>query len=241
VSGAAARGAPVRVRYVTDPGCPWAFAAEPARLRLQWRYGEQIEWELCMVALDEVADHRVVAERSGMPIVSGERLREAPSIHACRAVVAVRLRWPEREWAMLRRLQVLNFAGELLDDSDTLEMAAEQAGLPVAELATWADDPQVHAALAADMAAARADRVAGPPDEPCRLCPAYELVRAEPGRRLTPRPDPAAVGDVLAWAGMPLATAEVAAVCAREIPEVRAELARCARFEPVGGDGYWTR
>ncbi len=45
---------------------------------------------------------------------------------------------------------------------------------------------------------------------------------------------------MLAWAGIPLATAEVAAVCDREIPDVRAELARTARFEPVGGDGYWS-
>ena len=29
-------------------------------------------------------------------------------------------------------------------------------------------------------------------------------------------------------------------VCDREIADVRAELARVATFEPVGGDGYWT-
>jgi len=248
----------VLIRHFTDPGCPWAFAAEPVRLRLEWRYGEQIAWEPRMVAPDPPADHRRVAERSGMPIDSSERVRAAPSIHACRAVVAVRLRWPEREAAMLRRLRVLNFSGELLDDSDTLEMAAAQAGLPVGELAAFADAPEVHAALAADMAAARADRVAGPPEEPCRLCPAYELVRADPPRRvdlaglrplgdfdaaladLEPRPDPASVGEVLAWAGAPLATAEVAAVCGREIADVRGELAGSARFEPVGSDGYWS-
>jgi len=46
--------------------------------------------------------------------------------------------------------------------------------------------------------------------------------------------------EVLAWAGVPLATAEIAAVCDREIAEVRPELARVAMFEPVGSDGYWT-
>ena len=40
--------------------------------------------------------------------------------------------------------------------------------------------------------------------------------------------------------GMPVATAEVAAVCDREIADVRADLARFATFLPVGGDGYWT-
>jgi hypothetical protein len=29
-------------------------------------------------------------------------------------------------------------------------------------------------------------------------------------------------------------------VCDREIPDVRVELARKARFEPAGGDGYWS-
>ena len=59
------------------------------------------------------------------------------TIHACRAVVAVRLRWPDRQEAFLRRLQALAAAGQMLDDSDTLEQAAEQAGLPVAELAAY--------------------------------------------------------------------------------------------------------
>ena len=57
---------------------------------------------------------------------------------------------------------------------------------------------------------------------------------------LTRRPDPVSVEEVLTWAGVPLATAEVAAVCDREIADVRAELARSARFEPVGFDGYWS-
>ncbi|MCU1500425.1 MAG: hypothetical protein JWM47_4378, partial [Acidimicrobiales bacterium] len=47
--------------------------------------------------------------------------------------------------------------------------------------------------------------------------------------------------EVLDWAPYPLATAEVAAVCERELDDVRAELARAGRaFQPVGGDGYWS-
>ena len=157
--------APVLIRHFTDPSSPEAFAAEPARLRLVWAYGEQIRWELRMSALTETADgtpegiaeqHRAVAQRYGMPIDPRVRVRVAPSVHACRVVVAVRLRWPEREAAILRRLRVLHFAGELLDDSDTFELAAEQAGLPVAELAAWAGEPEVEEALRADVAAARA-------------------------------------------------------------------------------------
>jgi hypothetical protein len=214
----------------------------------------------------------------GMPIDWRVRVRVAPSVHACRAVVAVRLRWPEREAAMLRRLRVLNFAGELLDDSDTLELAAEQAGLPVAELARRAAAPEVEAALREDMRAARSPspasraqdyKLGGPEGERRYTCPSYELLRMTdppadwptarrvdlPGFRpveayeaalanlapeLARRPDPDTPAEVLAWAGMPLATAEVAAVMDREPADVRGELARCARFEPVGLDGYWS-
>jgi predicted DsbA family dithiol-disulfide isomerase len=285
VSGAA----PVLIRHFTDPSCPWAFSAERQRLRLLWLYGEQIDWELHMVVLAETvpedfppdrvsAAYRRLALMYGMPIDWSERVRVAPSIHACRAVVAVRLRWPDREAAMLRRLRVLNFAGELLDDSDTLEMAAEQAGLPAAELAAFADAPEVQEALREDMLAARSPspasraqdyKLGGPHDERRYTCPSYELLRSTPapadwetaGRvdlpgfrpveayeaaianlapELTRREDPAAAEEVLAWAGIPLATAEIAAVCDREMPDVRAELARTARFEPVGSDGYWS-
>ena len=286
---APAAGVPVLIRHFTDPSCPWAFSAERQRLRLLWLYGEQIAWELHMVVLAEEAPEDLTPERVsrnyrrlavayGMPIDWRERIRVAPSIHACRAVVAVRLRWPEQEAAMLRRLRVLHFAGELLDDSDTLEMAAEQAGLPVAELAQWAAAPEVEAALRADMLAARSPspasraqdyKLGGPAEDRRYTCPSYELVRNTepppdwptamrvdlPGFRpveayeaaianlapeLTRRPDPETPAEVLAWAGVPLATVEVAAVMDREPADVRGELARAARFEPVGVDGYWS-
>jgi predicted DsbA family dithiol-disulfide isomerase len=284
-----AAGAPVLIRHFTDPSCPWAFSAERQRLRLLWLYGEQIAWELHMVVLTEEVpedvtperlsgNYRRLALRYGMPIDWRERVRVAPSIHACRAVVAVRLRWPEREAAMLRRLRVLNFAGELLDDSDTLELAAGQAGLPVKELARWAAAPEVEAALRTDMRAARSPspasraqdyKLGGPDEERRYTCPSYELLRGTepppdwptamrvdlPGFRpveayeaaianlapeLTRRADPESPAEVLAWAGVPLATAEVAAVMDREPADVRGELARAARFEPVGVDGYWS-
>ena len=118
-------------RYFTDPGCPPGWDRPPGT-------------ELCMIVLRE------------------RRLRPWPhepgsdaTIHACRAVVAAGLRWPERQETLLRALQELSAAGEPLDDSDTLESAAERAGLPVAELAAYCADPEVEAALRADMAAAR--------------------------------------------------------------------------------------
>ena len=197
----------VTIRYFTDPGCP----PDPARTRLRWLYGDQIAWELRMIVVRE-------QRASGWP---HERGSDA-TIHACRAVVATGLRWPDRQEAMLRRLQTLAQAGELLDDSDTLEMAAEQAGLPVAELAAYCAEPEVEAALRADIEAA-----AG------RSCATQEIVGGELSD-LARRPEPDSVADVLEWAGTPLAADEVAAVCGRE---VRAELARTARPAPAG---FWS-
>jgi predicted DsbA family dithiol-disulfide isomerase len=97
-----------------------------------------------------------------MIVLRERRLRPWPhepgsdaTIHACRAVVAAGLRWPDREEALLRALQELSAAGEPLDDSDTLEIAARRAGVPVGELAAYCAEPEVEAALRADMAAAR--------------------------------------------------------------------------------------
>ena len=116
---------------------------------------------------------------------------------------------------------------------------------------------------------AQDDRLGGPAEERRYTCPSYELERTTPpppdwptaGRvdlpgfrpveayeaaianlapELTRRADPVSAEEVPAWAGMPLATAEIAAVCDREIADVRTELARVATFLPVGGDGYWT-
>ncbi|HEX4691798.1 MAG TPA: hypothetical protein VH276_13975, partial [Solirubrobacteraceae bacterium] len=219
--------------------------AEPRRLKLLWTYGDQLEWEPVLAARSTERDQngldagrqaawlRRVRRDSGMPIVAQQRRYAAPTVHACRAVVAVRERWPERAEAFLRHLRVLIMGGEMADDSDAFEIAAERAGLPVRELAAYAGTPEVEAALQADARAARG-----------RRCPS--LVVAATGAELTdealeplvPRADPADVAEVLAWAPYPLATVEVAAICRRA---VREELESSgARFEAVDGDGYWS-
>jgi hypothetical protein len=126
-----------RVRVYTDPACP----PDPEWERLQRTYGARIE--LRMIVLRE---HR----GPGWPHARGSDA----TIHACRAVVGTRLRWPDRALAMLEHLRALAAAGELLDDSDTLELAAARAALPVAELAAYCAEPEVEAALRADMAEA---------------------------------------------------------------------------------------
>ena len=51
------------------------------------------------------------------------------------------------------------------------------------------------------------------------------MTLADLAPELERRPTRSRAAEVLAWAGMPLATAEVAAVCDRDIADVRAELA----------------
>ena len=43
----------MRVTHFSDPGCPWAFSAEPFKRRLQWLYGDCVEWMPRMVVLSE--------------------------------------------------------------------------------------------------------------------------------------------------------------------------------------------
>src|SRR4051812_17716834 len=125
----------VRITEYTDPGCPWAYSAEPFRRRLNWLYGDRLEWRAVMVGLSDSPEHytdmgfgppqqarslKRIAHDHGMPIDTAERPRMAATLPACRAVVATRLHAPERERRLLRRLRVRCFAGELLDEDSTI-------------------------------------------------------------------------------------------------------------------------
>jgi len=68
---------------------------------------------------------------------------------------------------------------------------------------------------------------------------AYEAAIASLGPELVRRPKPATVEELLAWAGEPLATAEVAAVTQLDLPQARVALGRIARPLPAGADFYW--
>ena len=47
------RGAYVCITKFTDPGCPWAWSAEPFRWRLAWLYAGAIDWRVPMIVLAE--------------------------------------------------------------------------------------------------------------------------------------------------------------------------------------------
>ncbi len=277
----------VHIAEFTDPGCPWAFSAEPMRRRLDWLFGDQLAWTPVLVGLAETgADYEAkgftvdvlsgalkqIGADHGMPIDSSLRPRMAGTVPACRAVVAARLHAPASTYALLRALRVHQFAGGLLDDPETLATAAEDAGLDPEALEGWMAGDDVRDALAEDMDRARHPAAAalaldhklagweggrrytcpsyeltldGDPNTLLvaagfQPLPAYEVLIANLAPGLERRPTSDDVAEVLAWAGEPLATKEVAMVCELEVPEARERLARVAQEWPVGADGYWS-
>jgi predicted DsbA family dithiol-disulfide isomerase len=212
----------VCITEFTDPGCPWAWSAEPFRRRLQWLYGDALEWSRRMVVLaddpQEYVDKGFTPEKQstafatigrdhGMPMDTSRRPRMAATAPACRAVVAARLHAPQAEDPLLRAFRVRNFAGQLLDEPATLEGAAADAGLDAEQLRAWMQDPAVEAALDEDRAAAREpmsaarvldSKLANWSGGRRYTCPSLEIVRRRDGVRLAvPGFQPFAAYDVV--------------------------------------------
>jgi 2-hydroxychromene-2-carboxylate isomerase len=180
------------ITLFTDPACPFAFSAEPQRMRLRWHYGEGLEWTTRMIVLTrEEGEAEKLAEgapglqrKYGMPIEPSPYPRPASSEPACRAVVAARLNAAERAEPLLRALRVRTMAGGLLDDQGLIDGAAADAGIEPAELAGWLASEEVGAALEADADAARSPapaaraldhKLGGPKEERRYSAPSYEI------------------------------------------------------------------
>jgi predicted DsbA family dithiol-disulfide isomerase len=206
--------------------------------------------------------------RYGMPIDPAPYPRASSSEQACLAFVATRDNAPAHADRLLRRLRIRRMDGGLIDDPELISAAAADAGLDPAELARWSAGPESAAALEVDAAAARSpspaarlldDKLGGPPGERRYTAPSYELVHAGaaaavPGfnpfdayevalasvaPELARRPPPDSVEELLAWAGEPLATAEIVAVLGQDEALVRTALGRVARATPSGADWFW--
>ena len=214
--------ADVCITEFTDPGCPWAWSAEPFRRRLTWLYGDRLEWRSRMVVLAERPEQYLekgftperqaqafakIAREHEMPIDTSERPRMASTLPACRAIVAARLHAPDRMRALLRRLRVRHFAGDLLDEAETVDAAAAEAGLDAGTLHGWMAGDDVELALREDMAAAREpmpaarvldDKLANWSGGRRYTCPSYEIVRVSDGVRIAvPGFQPFGVYDVI--------------------------------------------
>lgn len=169
----------VAVTHFSDPGCPWAYSASPALAVLRWRYGDQLDWRLVTIGLTESG--RAYEERGytparaalgyqrfrrfGMPFAVAPRARMLGTGRACRALVAIRLSDPTREWEAFRALQFAWFNTTLLlDEPDGIAAALGYvAGLDVSAVLGAGDDDAVEAAYQADRAEART--AAGSPTE----------------------------------------------------------------------------
>ncbi len=168
------------------------------------------------------------------------------------------------------RLQQMAFGG-VLDELHTLRVASHAAGLDSEQLDGWAQDPKTKTALLADLKAAREpDPISrqlpgklGKWEGGARYStPTYLLhndageMAAIPGfqeaagydlvfvnfapdlERAEPAQD---AGELLRWAGEPLATAEVAAVMETDLDGARSALAAAgAQHQPAGNDALWT-
>ena len=106
-----------RVVEFTDPACPVAFSAEPVHRRLEWLFGDQLEWQRGMVVINDgsgmgggpprdriAASRRRLHARYGMPL-DPDAPPPTSTIEAGRLVIAVRLRDPGLEAAILRARQ----------------------------------------------------------------------------------------------------------------------------------------
>jgi predicted DsbA family dithiol-disulfide isomerase len=214
--------ADVCITEYTDPGCPWAYSAEPFRRRLSWLYGERLEWRMRMVGLAESPQEyldrgfsperqssafAMIARQHGMPIDTSLRRRMAATVPACRAVVAAKLHAPDNARRLLRRLRVRHFSGHLLDDPQTIAGAATDAGIDPAQLERWTAGDDVEVALREDMTAARHpiqaacvldDKLANWSGGRRYTCPSYEIVRVSDGVKIAvPGFQPFAVYDVV--------------------------------------------
>ena len=216
------RGASVCITKFTDPACPWAWSAEPFRWRLTWLYGNALDWRLRMVVLSERTQDNVdrgftpeklaegaaqIARDHRMPIDTRVRPRVPATLRACRAVVAARVHAPALAQRLMRALQIRNFAGELLDEQDTIDGAARDTGIAPAELFEWGRDPAVLEELKEDMRLARQPlpaarvldhKLANWTGGRRYTCPSYELCRrADDVRIAVPGFQPFAAYDVI--------------------------------------------
>jgi predicted DsbA family dithiol-disulfide isomerase len=166
----------INATLYSDPACPWAYSESPALRVIEWRYGDQLNWNLVLVGLTESADQYAnrgytpvrgalgqlrFRSRYGMPFAPEPKARLSATARACRAVVAARLSHPGTEWAVFRAIQLANFTGPLvLEDDDMLrDVLREVPGVDADAIIAALDSPEVTEAYQADKGETR--RAAG--------------------------------------------------------------------------------
>ncbi|MDP9378053.1 MAG: DsbA family protein [Actinomycetota bacterium] len=184
------------MQHFADAGCPWDYSAEPVRVALEQRYGEQLVWRTVQVGLHETGDvmamkgyttlglaesYRRFQQRYGMPFCVLERQRLMGTWTGARAVKAAEAQGPECGAGFLRRLRLAWFVESRPVDEPAalLDMAREIDGLDVTRLARDLTDRETARALADDMAHARR------PDAVALALDKTTHPKGEPGERYT--------------------------------------------------------
>ena len=155
----------------SDPGCPWAYSANPSLRVLEWRYRDQLRWRLVLIGLTEDASQyeargytpqraalgQLRYRRYGMPLSPNPKSRISATARACRAVVAARLLDPGSEWRVFRSLQLANFTRSLLldDDAQLADALGAVPGIRAQEIIARLDSDDVSEAYERDRAEAR--------------------------------------------------------------------------------------
>ncbi|HEY2259224.1 MAG TPA: DsbA family protein [Solirubrobacteraceae bacterium] len=161
----------IKATLYSDPACPWAYSESPALRVIEWRYGDQLDWQLTVIGLTEDASQYAARgytplrgalgqlrfKRYGMPFSPAPKARLSATARACRAVVAARLADPGSEWRVFRALQLANFTTPLvLEDDEQLREALDPlAGVDAAAIVAALDSAEVTEAYEQDKAQTR--------------------------------------------------------------------------------------
>ena len=150
----------IATTHFTDPGCPWAYSARPALRTLEWRFGDQLEWELVVIGLTEdakqyedrgytpermVSSWPVYHERFGMPFGYQIKAGVSATSRACRAVMLANEQSHEMGEAALSALQFMQFTTiEMLEDDAAIAAALNDVdGLDGTAIVARLDDADV--------------------------------------------------------------------------------------------------
>lgn len=236
--------ADVHLTYVTDPACPFSWAAEPALSRLRAAYGNRLRTRYVMGGMareftrptETMAHVLDAAAQSGMPVDPRVWLEDAPrsSFGASRGVKAAGLQGLDGPYLRAAREALMCDRRRLDEPGQLTELAATVPGLDAERFAADVVSPEVEEAFAADMAFARETRpehhnASGRLPFPSFLVGdggIYDDVDGDALLALAgddhPAPPPA-VPDALALHRR-MAAVEVAAVCELGLPAVQAQL-----------------
>ncbi|MFM8792589.1 MAG: DsbA family protein [Solirubrobacterales bacterium] len=168
----------ITATFFIDPVCPWGYSASPALRVLEWRYRDQLAWEMVLIGLSRPGDSPLpftptqlaalmvqFRDRFGLPFALEPKARPSTSSRACEAIVACREVSPGSEWKALRALQLLFFNTPLLPDEDEQIASAlgTVEGLDVDAVMAAIDTKRVQAAYETDRKRSRS--AAGSPSE----------------------------------------------------------------------------